>query len=108
MDMCSQGEDSLIGVNRSRRSFRLTGQNLKKPLFLRRKRVNEIREKGGLLPDLCVTVPGPPLKWAKGIEWTKVISAVWKGFEIKRIREEQAEGKRGASISGRRSTEPLP
>jgi hypothetical protein len=42
-----------------------------------------------------VTVPDPPPEWAQGIEWTKVISDVRKGFEIKRIWEEQAEGKTG-------------
>ena len=31
---------------------------------------------------------GSPLKWGKGIEWTKVISDGRKGFEIKRIWEE--------------------
>ena len=66
-----------------------------KALSLRRKRVREIREKGALAPALCVTVPDPPPEWAQGIEWTKVISDVRKGFEIKRIWEEQAEGKTG-------------
>jgi hypothetical protein len=53
-----------------------------------------------------VTVPDPPPEWAQGIEWTKVISDVRKGFEIKRIWEEQTEGKRDMSISGSTSTGP--
>ena len=66
-----------------------------KALSLRQKRVSKIPKKGALAPALCVTVPDPPPEWAQGIDWTKVISDVRKGFEIKRIWEEQAEGKTG-------------
>jgi len=66
-----------------------------KALSLRRKRVSEIREKGPLAPALCVTVPDPPPEWAQGINWESVLSDIRKGYEIKRIWEEQAQDKTG-------------
>ena len=89
-----------LTVERIREVQRLIDQGLSdrviaRALSLRRTRVSEIRKQGDQATTLCVSSPEPSPDWSQGIDWESVLSDIRKGHEIKRIWEEQAEGKTG-------------
>jgi transposase len=89
-----------LTVERIREVQRLIDQGLSdrviaRALSLRRTRVSEIRKQGNQAATLCVSSPEPSPDWSQGIDWESVLADIRKGYEIKRIWEEQAKGKTG-------------
>lgn len=73
----------------------LSDRQIARAMKCRRAKIREIRELGAAAPTALVTVAAAGAtdpEWATGLEWAAILEELGRGFEIRRIWEERAEG----------------